>query len=39
LHAYVDDAQEQIEDVTRVADFFCPVVGVVADAGFFVGGF
>jgi len=39
LHAYIDDAQEQIQYVTWVTNFFCPVVGVVADAGFFVGGY
>ncbi len=37
-HTHIDDAQQQVENVARVADFGGPVVGVVGDAAFFVYG-
>ena len=35
LDAYIDNAQQQVEDVAGIVDFFAPIVGVVFDtAGF-----
>jgi hypothetical protein len=37
LHTYIDDAEQQIQDIPRIAYLRRPVVGVVFDAAFFVG--
>ena len=39
LHTHIDDTQQQIQNIFRIADFFGPIVGVVFDAAFFVYGY
>ena len=34
LHAYINDTQQHIQNIARVADLFGPVVGIVGNAAF-----